>query len=293
MIARMARTVGISLMFAGLATAQSPEPASEASPKTTRVVEASGRQVLVELYTSQGCNYCPVAERVLREMEAKGYGAGQVITLAFHVDYFNKPWVDPFSAREYSGRQWAYNEAFKKLDPKSPDLYFTPMVMVDGRYPMSGYHAEGTGEVWPFLKMRLDRALGSRREAGLVMSLETPANAPSHRDLTVRVRPKSSRLVGKDLLLCVAIAENPLTTAVPSGENAGATLVEGHVVRKFQFESVSLRRDGPTEATFALDLDSTWNSSRCDLVAFLQDEQTGAIYEVASMPWEKRPSDSK
>src|SRR5690606_1664000 len=97
-------------------------------------------------------------ERLIQEMIQKGYGRNRVIPLAFHVDYFNTPWPDPFSSPFNSGRQWAYHEAFKKRDANAPDLYFTPMIMVDGRYPMSGYHSEGTVPLWPLLKARLDRA---------------------------------------------------------------------------------------------------------------------------------------
>ncbi len=62
-----------------------------------------------------------------------GYGPDQIVPIAFHVDYFNEPWVDPFSNKDYSRRELAYNAVLKRND-----LYFTPMMMVDGRTPMLG-----------------------------------------------------------------------------------------------------------------------------------------------------------
>src|SRR4051794_40217441 len=66
----------------------------------------SKRMVLVELYTSQGCDMCPEAERQLGALAAKN---DRIVPIAFHVDYFNDPWKDPYSGALYSRRQMAYN----------------------------------------------------------------------------------------------------------------------------------------------------------------------------------------
>ena len=62
-----------------------------------------------------------------------GYGPDRIVAINFHVDYFNEPWADPSPEKAYSQRQLAYNEVQKRND-----LYFTPLLMVDGRYPMLG-----------------------------------------------------------------------------------------------------------------------------------------------------------
>ncbi|MGO9467196.1 MAG: DUF1223 domain-containing protein, partial [Isosphaeraceae bacterium] len=53
-----------------------------------------GRMVLVELYTSQGCDMCPAAEKVLGALAERNR---RIVPIAFHVDYFNDPWKDVFS----------------------------------------------------------------------------------------------------------------------------------------------------------------------------------------------------
>ncbi|MEW4569566.1 DUF1223 domain-containing protein [Tautonia sp. JC769] len=266
-----------------------PTTTTPGEPAQVREVQATGSQIVVELYTSQGCNYCPNAERLLQEMIQKGHGRNRVIPLAFHVDYFNTPWPDPFSNRFNSGRQWAYHEAFKSRDANTPDLYFTPMIMVDGRYPMSGYHSKGTGPLWPLLKARLDRASRARREASLTLRLESTPDRPAHCSMTIRAQAKTARLSGKELLACVAITEGPLTTAVPSGENAGETLIEHNVVRSLQYETVTLQRDRPTEVTIPVTLAEGVDPARVQVVAFLQDEATGAMFQATTTPWNDPP----
>ena len=62
----------------------------------------SKRLVLVELYTSQGCDMCPEAEKLLGALAER---EGKIVPIAFHVDYFNDPWKDVFSDPLYSRRQ--------------------------------------------------------------------------------------------------------------------------------------------------------------------------------------------
>jgi hypothetical protein len=78
--------------------------------------DASKRLVLVELYTSQGCDMCPTAEKLLGALAERERG---IVPIAFHIDYFNKPWKDVFSDPLYSQRQMTYNQLYTK--PKNRD----------------------------------------------------------------------------------------------------------------------------------------------------------------------------
>ena len=73
--------------------------------------DAPRRMVLVELYTSQGCDMCPAAEKMLGALAERDRG---IVPIAFHVDYFNDPWKDVFSDPLYSQRQMAYNQLYTK-----------------------------------------------------------------------------------------------------------------------------------------------------------------------------------
>src|ERR1700758_4607994 len=100
--------------------------------------DAPKRMVLVELYTSQGCDMCPTAEKVLGALAERDR---RIVPIAFHVDYFNDPWKDVFSEPLYSQRQMAYNRLY--TGPKNPEygLYYTPMMMIDGEQSVNGRDA--------------------------------------------------------------------------------------------------------------------------------------------------------
>ena len=70
--------------------------------------------VVMELFTSQGCYSCPPAEALLGKLIAEN---PELIALEFHVDYWDDlvygshgQWKDPFSSRDNSLRQHAYNQ---------------------------------------------------------------------------------------------------------------------------------------------------------------------------------------
>ena len=93
------------------------------------------RAVLVELYTSQGCDMCPTAEKMLGALAERDR---RIVPIAFHVDYFNDPWKDVFSDPLYSQRQMTYNQLYTKPKNAEYGLYYTPMLMIDGEQSVNG-----------------------------------------------------------------------------------------------------------------------------------------------------------
>jgi hypothetical protein len=230
------------------------------------------KKVLVEVYSSQGCDSCPAASDLLGRLSDLGFGPDQVEAIDFHVDYFNDPWVDPFSSAEYSRREASYNVVQKRSD-----LYFTPMMMVDGRYPMLGSDR-------PKAVAAIEKALKDRPAVALDMSME-PAAGEKAATMTVRVAASSNGVVGRTVLICVAVVEDPLTTRVESGENAGKMLVEHHTVRSFAYKAVRLTRNAQESAAFPLKLGADWVADRCRVVVFAQDRADGKVYQTDSVPW--------
>src|SRR5436190_19967472 len=90
---------------------------------------ASGSQVgpLVELYTSEGCDSCPPADRWLAaEFPAVDTGS-RAIALAFHVDYWDRlAWADRFAMASYTQRQYAAMRANRAT------FVYTPQVLLQG-----------------------------------------------------------------------------------------------------------------------------------------------------------------
>lgn len=225
---------------------------------------------------------CPGAEQLLGGLAADGLGPDRVAILAWHVDYFNDPWVDPFSKKDYSARNWAYHEAFKKRDKNHADLYFTPMIMVNGRYPTSGYYNEGPPAARQALDERLKRAFRDPAEAVVAVGDATIEGDRARR--VVSFKPATSKSNGREVLLGVAVVEDDVATAVPSGENGGKTLVDKWIVRSFQHQKVSLKQAGG-EVEVEVKLEPGAKPDRSRVVAFLQDDRTGAVLGTAQVDW--------
>jgi hypothetical protein len=235
--------------------------------------KAEGRKkVLVELYTSQGCDSCPPAADLLGRLTKLGYGADRIVPVAFHVDYFNDPWKDPFSDPEFSRRQMSYNSVQQR-----DDLYFTPMMMVDGRYPLLGSNQPRALEA-------IKRSLAEKPAVSLELAL---AGDRDNRSLSVELAAAEGAIdpIGRELMVGVAVTEDPVSTEIPAGENAGKTLLEHHAARSFAFKSTRLERTGSRTLRFSIKPGADWAEDRCQVAVFVQDRQNGRVYQADSLPW--------
>jgi len=234
---------------------------------------ASPKKALVELYTSQGCDMCPAADQLLARLGALGYGPDRIIALSFHVDYFNDPWKDPFSDVAYSQRELAFNTALNRKD-----LYFTPMMMIDGRHPMLGSDQAKA-------QAALKDVLKEKPGVLLAIDLVKGSEETNRKTLKVTVTGVAAELAGRDLLVGAAIFENPTTTTVPSGENAGKTLVEHGTVRKFVYQKVQLDPSRPSDLSFPLELPADAKAERCGVAVFVQDWLKGNVHQADAVSW--------
>src|SRR3954471_24330071 len=93
-----ARTPALVLLLV-LLLAMLTSPVSSALAAANACTAASGAAVpaVVELYTSEGCDSCPPADRWVSSLKADA-AKGKVIPLAFHVDYWDYiGWKDRFA----------------------------------------------------------------------------------------------------------------------------------------------------------------------------------------------------
>ena len=172
----------------------------------------SPRVSLLELYTSEGCNSCPPADRWVSALPRPQLVPGKLVVLAFHVDYWNYlGWNDRFSQRHFTERQQAMVRA------QNLRTAYTPQLLLNGRdfrgtSTLESRLAEVTAQPAAY-ELKLDARLS---QAALNINVLVTPTRKTHQDQTE---------------LYVAVYENNLTTEVKAGENHGERLRHDYVVR--------------------------------------------------------------
>lgn len=160
------------------------------------------RTNLLELYTSEGCNTCPPADRWVSGLQDNPGLWRDFIPVAFHVDYWDYiGWPDRFASPAFSARQYTY------ASQQSMHTVYTPGFFLNGNE-------------WRWRSQRLDQAAG--HDAAGVLSLDVEGG-------TARI---GFKLNGKprDFLVNVALLGFGIKTEVLAGENNGRTLTHDFVV---------------------------------------------------------------
>jgi hypothetical protein len=168
---------------------------------------ATARPVLVELFTSQGCDSCPPADALLGELAQRP----GVLALAWHVDYWDGlGWKDRFSSALATHRQYDYARRL------GLDNVYTPQLVIDGAAEAVGSDAGAADAAI--------RQAAQRSVEGPALALVPAAEGPAR--ISVGAGPKTPAtvwLVGYD---------RQQVTPVGRGENAGRSLTEYQVVRR-------------------------------------------------------------
>jgi hypothetical protein len=160
--------------------------------------------VVVELFTSQGCNSCPPADALLAELARRP----DVLPLSFHVDYWDYlGWKDPYASRAHTERQRAYSRAL------ATRFTYTPQMVVQGAM----------------------QEVGSKRtevEALIAKAAAKRAEGPEIVLADGRVRIGAA--AGAPASVWVAYFRRAAANDVPRGENAGRRLETVNAVRELR-----------------------------------------------------------
>jgi len=185
---RICTMIAAALLIAGAARAAPP-----AGP------------VVVELFTSQGCNSCPPADALLGELASRP----DVLALALHITYWNDlGWRDAFSQRAFDERQRWYVD---KLNLRSA---YTPQMVVNGAQDVVGSQRAAVNRALDKAARPAAITLHNMNDV-IEITLPALASACDCELMLFGIRPSAS-------------------TPVRSGENGGRTLKEFQVVRVMQ-----------------------------------------------------------
>ena len=200
----------LSLAFSGCSgedTANKPaaSPTPQSKPAGTR------EPVLVELFTSEGCGNCPPADAqlVFLGMQQPVQEA-EVITLGFHVDYFNdRGWKDEYSSPLFTDRQNKYSRRLNL------DSIYTPQKIVDGQAQFVG--SDG------------------RKAADVISKAAVPSKGNVDLELNDQRLEVNVQNISKHEASTVYLAatEDNIVSNVKAGNNSGKTLKHASVVRGF------------------------------------------------------------
>ncbi len=229
------------------------------SPQTT--------VALVELYTSEGCDSCPPADRWLSSLAERGYSPERVVPLSLHVDYWDYiGWKDPYAQQRFSSRQRKLAQLTRSA------IVYTPQVLLQGQ-DFRGWRGDGFEEAVKRINSRPARA-------SIALSLDTRGKGAFQVEAVAELQDASQRT---DAALYMATYENKLQSRVQAGENQGKTLAHDFVV----FEWV-----GPLDFKGAsrlaekrsLPLLPSAKPDHSGVIAFVQNRASSEVLQAILLP---------
>jgi hypothetical protein len=262
-------TIAAAALAAGLAIAATP-PA--AAPLTCQAVSGPRTMPLVELFTSEGCDSCPPADRWLSAQfppmpphVAAGIAEPAALALAYHVDYWDRlGWRDRFASAQFTQRQ------YDEMRANGATFVYTPQVL------LQGHDAPG----WNRGRVAGALSTAERRppRAAIALDVTQGANALQIRASATVADPT----LRNSAVLWIAYADSGHVTEVAAGENRGARLRHDHVVRSLHGPfPMDAKGAGAAALTQKLPTDA---GSAATVVAFVQDTKNGDVLQALALP---------
>ena len=231
---------------------------------TCRATSGAALVPLVELYTSEGCDSCPPADRWL---SAQFAGArNDVSVLALHVDYWDRlGWKDRFAQAAFTARQ------YDAMRATGATFVYTPQVLVQGRDAEAG-----RGNRAPALL-----AEARRRAPGATIALATTVADDGTQSVALSAQVGDAQR-RRQAVAWLAYTESGLVSDVKAGENRGARLVHDHVVRSLA-GPYPVGADGDLRVTVAVPRPAERGRAGA-VVAVVQDAKSWEVLQTLTQP---------
>lgn len=182
---------------------------SSAQAQTISITSGPFQTPLLELYTSEGCSSCPPADRWLSEVIKLPRQELDVLSLAFHVDYWDYiGWKDAFASPQYTSRQRMLARANKQNSIYTPEFLLNDIEIRGSRNIISKIRQANLSNS----PLQLELKVNKQSE---IIDLQLNNHSPADDDLNVEF----------------VVFEDHLSSQVDAGENAGNQLNHQHVVR--------------------------------------------------------------
>lgn len=163
--------------------------------------------VVVELFSSQACAFCPKADAIMEDMASMD----NVIALTCHVDYFDVK-KGALSQPFCTDRQTDYVKLF------GSGTHYTPQMVVNGHMDVIGYETEKISAA----------LLEARAEQVLPLNIIPVAQGAYQFSLPER------NLSGSNVRLWLAVIDKPHTLTVAEGANKGKQMTYTNIVSELE-----------------------------------------------------------
>ena len=241
---KSARSLAIAALLASAMAPHAAAVAAQCAKQSPAHVVA-----LVELYTSEGCDSCPPADRWLSQLRQPGAAGESMVALSLHVDYWDRlGWPDRFASRRFTERQQALSRN------GGASFVYTPGV---------------------FLNLREHRGWNS--QSGFQAAVKQINAKPAGADIRIELGAPSAGQLGVMAVFktrpdtqaqaFVALYERNLSTEVKAGENRGTTLRHDYVVREW-FGPLDV--SSVTQFKKAIAIERAWKAKDLGVAAFVQ-----------------------
>ncbi len=247
-----------ALALSGAAHAAAPACSAASAPHTT---------ALVELYTSEGCDSCPAADRWLSSLSAHGFKPDRVVPLALHVDYWDYiGWKDPFAKGEFAVRQ------HKLAKMRRPAIVYTPQVLLQGQ----DFRRWGSS-AFPEAVARIN---AKPARARITLSIDAVAPGAIQARLGAQLSDPADL---KNAAVYLAAYENKLASDVRAGENHGKRLEHDFVVREW-IGPIGFGEALKLEEKRALPLLRGADPKHLGVAAFVQNRSNSEVLQALMLP---------
>ncbi len=210
---------------------------------------AFARPVVIELFTSDGCSYCPPAEAYMGELTQRP----DVLPLTFHVTYWDRiGWKDEYGDELFTNRQTLYQLGWKQRSN------YTPQVVVDGLDDASGAD-----------KKRIEGLMNQAKQGMVDVPVKLVVDAEK---MTITLPDRKGAPVADVWVLGF---DRERESSPSRGENKGKKLMTHHVVRHMQKAG---QWDGVAQD---ISVPKEWSLSPDRVAVILQQEGQGRVLGVA------------
>ncbi len=211
-------------------------------------------KAVLELFTSQGCPYCPPADALLAQLAKRD----DIVALTLPVDYWDYlGWKDTLAKQAYTKRQRDYARS------RGDGEIFTPQMVVNGMMHVIGSRAEDIEDA-------LERTDHKLRNLRVPVSLSSDGASIW---LRVSAAPQGSNY--RSGTLWVAFFSHAVPVDIRRGDNQGRRITYTNVVRDLK---VAAHWEGePVSLQIAIPHQKTIDGC----AAFLQTDKSKVMLGVA------------